>query len=218
MEVESSGSKMQKVLVAMSGGVDSSVAAYILKEQNYDCIGAMMKLYANDSDTAHPASNKGCCSLEDAEDARAVATALGIPFFVFNFADSFESQVMSRFVEAYRKGRTPNPCIDCNRFMKAQKLMQRAAELECGYVATGHYARIEKSPSGRYLLKTGLDNTKDQSYVLYAMNQDVLSKTLFPLGELNKDEVREIAENQGFTNAKKRDSQDICFAPDKDYA
>jgi len=215
---ESSDSQMQKVLIAMSGGVDSSVAAYILKEQNYDCIGAMMKLYADDNDAATPANNRGCCSLEDAEDARAVATALGIPFFVFNFTDSFEEQVMSRFIDAYRHGRTPNPCIDCNRYMKFEKLLQRATELDTNYIATGHYAQVAQDQNGRYLLIRSADTTKDQTYVLYAMTQSQLARTLFPLGGLTKDEVRTIAANLNFTTADKRDSQDICFAPDGDYA
>jgi len=202
----------------MSGGVDSSVAAYILKNRNYDCIGAMMKLYADDTNIALPPNHKGCCSLEDAEDARAVATALGIPFYVFNFTDSFDEQVMARFIKAYRQGRTPNPCIDCNRFMKFEKFLHRATELDVTYIATGHYAHIALGQNGRYLLKRSADTSKDQTYVLYAMTQAQLARTLFPLGELTKEAVREIAANLNFTTADKRDSQDICFAPDGDYA
>jgi len=202
----------------MSGGVDSSVAAYILKQQNYDCTGAMMKLYDNESHNTPPANNRGCCSLEDAEDARAVATALGIPFFVFNFTDSFDEQVMERFIQAYRNGRTPNPCIDCNRYMKFEKLLHRATELDTPYIATGHYAQISIDQTGRCLLKRSQDPSKDQTYVLYAMTQPQLARTLFPLGGLTKETVREIAASLNFITAHKRDSQDICFAPDGDYA
>ncbi|MCL2372539.1 MAG: tRNA 2-thiouridine(34) synthase MnmA [Defluviitaleaceae bacterium] len=205
-----------KILTAMSGGVDSSVAAYLLRQQGHTQIGAMMKLYT-DEDIPINHRNKGCCSLDDAEDARAVATAMDIPFFVFNFADSFQKEIMDRFVAAYKSGRTPNPCIDCNRFMKFERFIARALEMDCSHIATGHYARIEQHGS-RFLLKKGLDHSKDQSYVLYAMTQPQLSRTLLPLGSLTKDEVRKIAEAQNLATAKKRDSQDICFAPDGDYA
>jgi len=214
--------KSKKILIAMSGGVDSSVAAHLLKEQGYDCIGAMMKLYSDDIINIGmddpPRANRGCCSLEDAEDARAVATALGIPFFVFNFSDSFGAQVIEGFISAYRQGRTPNPCIDCNRFMKFEKFIARAAELEVDYIATGHYAKITRDPSGRYLLSRGADAGKDQTYVLYAMTQSQLARTLFPLGGYTKEAVREMAASLGLATAAKRDSQDICFAPDGDYA
>ena len=208
---------MQKILIAMSGGVDSSVTAHLLKQSNADCIGAMMKLYTNDQ-LLPELSSKTCCSLDDIEDARQVAASMDMPFYVFNFTDTFAETVMDRFVAAYQKGQTPNPCIDCNRFMKFERFLRRATELDCTHIATGHYARIEPDTNGRYLLKTGIDTTKDQSYVLYAMTQPQLSRTLLPLGDLTKDEVRKIADKQGFVNAKKRDSQDICFAPDGDYA
>ena len=201
----------------MSGGVDSSVAAYLMKEQGFDCTGITMKLF--DNEDIGISSEKTCCSLEDVEDARSVASSLGIPFHVFNFSDDFNEQVIDRFIEAYEKGETPNPCIDCNRYMKFEKLMTRAKQLGVDYVVTGHYARIEYDEQhGRYLLKKGVDEAKDQSYALYTMTQDQLSHTLFPLGGLKKDEIREIAMSKGFINAKKRDSQDICFVRDGDYA
>lgn len=207
----------KKAIVAMSSGVDSSVAAFLMKERGYECIGATMKLYHNE-DIGQPQGHT-CCSLEDVEDARSVAYSIGIPYYVFNFSDKFREKVMDRFVYAYENGATPNPCIDCNRFLKFDKLYLRAKELGCGYVATGHYARIEKDGTrGRYLLKKAMDHTKDQSYVLYSMTQEQLAHTIFPLGEYQKAQVREIAARQGFLNAKKHDSQDICFVPDGRYA
>ena len=161
---------------------------------------------------------KTCCSLDDVEDARAVCRRLGMRFYVFNFTDCFKEAVIGRFVDAYRHGRTPNPCIDCNGYLKFGKLMQRMRELQMDYVATGHYARVEYDrSSGRYLLKKGIDELKDQSYVLYMLTQEQLAHIRFPLGALTKDEVRRIAGENGFVNAGKRDSQDICFVPDGDY-
>ncbi len=207
---------MKKVLVAMSGGVDSSVTAYLLKKQGYDCIGVTMRLYENE--TVGLERENTCCSLDDVEDARSVCYRIGIPFYVFNFKDAFEDQVIRRFVCAYENGNTPNPCIDCNRHMKFALLYERAKELGCDYIATGHYAQIEYDDvTGRYHLKRGLDEKKDQSYVLYSLTQEQLAATLFPLGGLTKEEVRTIAEENGFLNAKKADSQDICFVPDGDY-
>ena len=201
-------------LIAMSGGVDSSVAAYLTLQNKYNCSGAMMKLYDNDS-----VSEKGCCSLDDSRDARSVCARLGMPFYVFNFTDAFESEVITRFTDNYLKGNTPNPCIDCNRYMKFHRFYNRARETNHDYIVTGHYAQIEyDNNSNRYLLKKGLDQTKDQSYVLYTMTQDQLAHTMLPLGAMHKSQVREIARSQGFINAKKRESQDICFVPDGDYA
>lgn len=209
--------KNKKVIIAMSGGVDSSVAAALLKSEGYECAGVTMKLYDNDTDDS-PAV-KTCCQIDDVYDARSVATGLGIPYYVFNYKDDFKRQVIDRFVNAYENGMTPNPCIDCNRYMKFERLHMRAETLGYDYIATGHYARIDyDAGSGRYLLKKGLDSSKDQSYVLYSMTQKQLAHTIFPLGEYTKDEIRNIAENYGLINAKKRDSQDICFVPDGDYA
>jgi len=199
----------KRVLIAMSGGVDSSVAAWLLKEAGYDCAGASMRLFDSTEST--------CCGIDDVEDARAVCRVLGIPHYVFNFKATFEQTVLARFVDSYECGLTPNPCIDCNRFMKFQKFLWRARELEYDYIATGHYARTE-CEGGRYLLKKGVDESKDQSYVLAMMTQDHLAHTLFPLGDYRKPEIRQIAERHGLVNAHKADSQDLCFAPDGDYA
>lgn len=208
---------MKKAMIAMSGGVDSSVAAYLITKQGYEAIGVTMKLFHNEDIGVK--SEKTCCSLDDVNDARSVAHRLGIPYYVFNYTDNFKLQVITRFVEAYRNGRTPNPCIDCNRYIKFDQLMQRAKELQFDYVVTGHYAITEyDEKSGRYLLKKAVDDTKDQSYVLYSLTQEQLKHILFPLGSMTKAEARVIAEEQGFVNAQKHDSQDICFVPDGNYA
>ena len=206
---------MEKVLIAMSGGVDSSVAAFLMKEQGCDCIGATMKLFRNED--AGIGRAKSCCSLSDVEDARGVAERLGIPYYVFNFTGDFAHQVIDRFISAYERGVTPNPCIDCNRYLKFARLYERAELIGCDAVVTGHYARIERCGE-RWLLKKALDESKDQSYVLYALTQTQLAHTRFPLGVLHKSQVRRIAEAQGFYNARKPDSQDICFVPDGDHA
>lgn len=199
----------------MSGGVDSSIAAKIMRDRGFDCIGCSMKLYYNeDAGLEH---TKTCCSLNDIEDARSVAYKLGMPFYVFNFTDSFRDTVIRKFVESYLKGITPNPCIDCNRYMKFDKLCERAKTLGCDYIVTGHYARIEER-DGEFVLKKALDETKDQSYVLYSMTQDQLAHTMFPIGNMRKTEVRAMAEKSGFVNADKPDSQDICFVQNGNYA
>lgn len=208
---------MKKALIAMSGGVDSSVAALLMQQKGYECIGATMKLFENEQ--AGVKREKTCCSLDDVEDARSVAYRLHIPYYVFNFTANFEKEVMDRFVHAYENGWTPNPCIDCNRYLKFEKLYQRMQEMQMDTIVTGHYARVAYDEvSGRYLLKKGLDDSKDQSYVLYNLTQEQLTHTQFPVGELSKHQVRKIAEEHDFLNADKPDSQDICFVPDGDYA
>ena len=196
----------------MSGGVDSSVAAYLLTRDGYDCIGCTMKLCPDD--VAHEG---GCCTADDAADARSVARRVGIPFHVFNMTDDFRREVIDRFVSRYLAGRTPNPCVDCNRTMKFALLRRRGEELGYDRLATGHYARIEYR-DGRWTLRKARDPSKDQSYVLYHLTQAELAKTLFPLGDLTKSEARALAAENGFLNAAKPDSQDICFVPDGDYA
>ena len=203
-------------LIGMSGGVDSSVAAYLMLQSGYRCIGATMRLYDNEmlgKDNSHT-----CCSLDDVEDARSVARRLGIPHYVFNFKEDFEKQVIQKFVASYESGLTPNPCIDCNRYLKFQRLLRRALELGYDYVVSGHYAQLRQdTATGRYLLYKAADRAKDQTYFLACLSQEQLAHIQFPLGGLTKPEVREIAEARGFLNARKHDSQDICFVPDGDY-
>ena len=202
----------KKALIGMSGGVDSSVAAYLMLKTGYSCIGATMRLF----DSADAEST--CCSLDDVEDARSVARRLGIPHYVFNFKDDFEEQVIRKFVACYEQGATPNPCIDCNRHLKFDRLLRRAMELGCDYVVSGHYAQIRQDETtGRYLLYKAADKAKDQTYFLACLDQQQLAHIRFPLGGLTKTEVRAIAEQNGFVNARKHDSQDICFVPDGDY-
>lgn len=205
----------KKILIAMSGGVDSSVCAYLMKKEGHECMGGTMKLY--DPESKEISQSHTCCSNEDVEDARQVAQSLDMPYEVFNFMEGFQEKIIDRFIASYERGITPNPCIDCNRYMKFDGLHDKAKELGYDYVATGHYARIGKK-DGEFVLKKGLDPKKDQSYVLYSVDQELLAHTLFPLGEMDKQEVRMIAEKAGFINAQKPDSQDICFVPDGDYA
>jgi tRNA-specific 2-thiouridylase len=213
----------------MSGGVDSSVAALLSKDAGLDCVGVTMKLFDNEdmnedlnedlNEADAPGGGRACCSLRDADDAARVCGVLGIPFYVFDFTEDFRRDVMERFIAEYAAGRTPNPCIDCNRFIKYDRLYRRARDMGFDCVVTGHYARVEQDAgSGRWLLKRAVDSAKDQSYVLYSLTQEQLAHTRFPLGGMRKGDVRVVAEKNGFVNARKRDSQDICFVPDRRYA
>ena len=203
-------------LIAMSGGVDSSVAAALMLDRGYDCMGATMRLFRN-PDIGRSLAHT-CCSQADIDDAAEVAFRLDIPHTVPDFTAEFRACVMEKFARTYESGGTPNPCIDCNRYLKFERLLRYAAQEGMEYVVTGHYARIEYDrENGRYLLKKALDRSKDQSYVLYMLTQAQLAHVLFPLGSLRKAEVREIARRLGFVNAEKHDSQDICFVPDGDH-
>ena len=201
----------KNALIAMSGGVDSSVAALLMQEQGYHCTGVTMKLF-NNEDIGLPLMDSKCCSLDDIQDAKSVCAKMGMEHFTFNYGDRFRTEVIDRFINAYMNGMTPNPCIDCNRYLKFGELFDKAKEIGCDYVVTGHYARIEYDEAkDRYLLLKAVNPEKDQSYVLYSMTQEQLAHVQFPLGKLSKPEVRAIAEKHGFITAHKHDSQDICF-------
>lgn len=201
----------------MSGGVDSSVAAYLLKEQGYDVIGVTMQIW-QDEEQAAQEENGGCCGLSAVDDARRVAAALEIPYYVMNFKKEFKENVIDYFVEEYQNGRTPNPCIACNRYVKWESLLQRSLSIGAEYIATGHYARVVQLENGRYTLRRSATLAKDQTYALYNLTQEQLKRTLMPVGKYTKDEVRAIAEKINLRIANKPDSQDICFVPDGDYA
>ena len=207
----------KKVVVGMSGGVDSSVAAYLLKEQGYDVIGVTMQIW-QEEDSLTQEENGGCCGLSAVDDACRVAADLGIPYYVMNFRKEFKENVMDYFIGEYLQGRTPNPCIACNRYVKWEALLQRSLEIGADYIATGHYARIEQLANGRYAIKNSVTAAKDQTYALYNLTQHQLAHTLMPVGDYTKDEIRAIAEKIGLRIANKPDSQDICFVPDGDYA
>ncbi|HOO27355.1 MAG TPA: tRNA 2-thiouridine(34) synthase MnmA [Lachnospiraceae bacterium] len=205
----------KKVAVGMSGGVDSSVAAYFLKEQGYEVIGATMRIW-QDEEEMQKEENGGCCGLSAVDDARQVAGLLGIPYYVMNFRKEFKEQVIDYFTEEYLRGRTPNPCIACNRYVKWDSLLKRSLEIGADYIATGHYAQVSRLANGRFTLKAA-PSVKDQTYALYNLTQEQLSHTLMPVGAYTKGEIRAVAEKIGIAVANKPDSQDICFIPDNDY-
>lgn len=205
---------MSKALIAMSGGIDSAVAALLTKEKGYECMGATLKLVCS-SVFGLPAENDEKVK-QDILDAKRVAEKLNMPHEAYNATDEFKEKVADYFVDAYEKGLTPNPCVVCNKHIKFGLLLDIAKETGCEYIVTGHYAQIEER-DGRFLLKKAVDETKDQSYFLYTLSQYQLSRSMFPLGEMTKEEARKLAEENGFVNARKRDSQDICFVPDGEY-
>lgn len=207
---------MKKIMVAMSGGIDSSVAAFLLKEAGYDVVGGMLKLHDRKDRLDE---TTGCCTTQDIEDARQVADKLHIPFHLFDYSADFDQAVIGAFINSYKNGGTPNPCVDCNKNIKFPLMLKEARRLGCDGIATGHYARIEQdAATGRFLLKKAVDLTKDQSYVLYGLKQVQLARILFPLGGMKKQEVRRIAAEIGLVTAHKSDSQDICFIPDGNYS
>lgn len=215
--VRKENNQKKKVVIGMSGGVDSSVAAWLLVQQGYEVIGVTMQIW-QEEDEETVQEEGGCCGLSAVDDARRVAWQLKIPYYVMNFRSEFKNKVMDYFVEEYLQGRTPNPCIACNRYVKWESLLKRSMDIGADYIATGHYARVEKLENGRYALKRSATDAKDQTYALYNLTQEQLSRTLMPVGEYSKEEIRRMAEELGLQVAHKADSQEICFIPDHDYA
>ena len=207
----------ERVVVGMSGGVDSSVAAYLLKLQGYEVIGVTMQVW-DAACSLQMEREGGCCGQSAVDDARRVCGLLGIPYYVMNFRDVFQEKVIDYFIDEYLQGRTPNPCLACNRFVKWEALRIKAGEIGARYLSTGHYARVEQLPNGRYTIRNSVTAAKDQTYALYRLTQEQLAHTLMPVGDYHKDEVRRMAEEAGIPVAKKPDSEEICFVTDDDYA
>lgn len=207
----------KKVVVGMSGGVDSSVCAYLLKQKGYEVIGVTMRLWQEDEETELRSGHVTCCGSDASDDAARVASILEIPFHVMNFMPEFRENVVDYFINSYKCGYTPNPCIACNRYLKWEALLDRAKLLGAEYIATGHYARINQNKNGRFFIQNAISTAKDQTYVLYNLTQDMLAHTLMPVGDYEKEEIRQIAEQIGLPVFDKKDSQDICFIPDGDY-
>ncbi len=204
-----------RVVVAMSGGVDSSVAAALLLEQGYDVVGMMMRLWSEE--TADGRVHNRCCTPEQMADARRIADQLGIPFYVLDTKEVFRGKIVQYFIDQHRHGFTPNPCLECNRHIRFTWLLENALALDADYLATGHYAQVDRDPDGHFLLKKGADDAKDQSYVLSVLTQDMLRHAMFPVGQYTKPQVRELARRFGLPTASKQDSQDLCFLGDGDY-